>query len=102
MSDEEFPRAYGPGDSVTSAQILGCCRNIARELGLPVTKIMPDDSLRELADRLSFVGSGELALSDLFDDLEAASRGTAARSGAPPKTVRNYIEIFLKCPDMCG
>jgi len=102
MSDEEFLRAYGPGTSATSAQILECRRNIARELGLPASKIMPDDRLRELADRLSFVGSGELALSDLFDDLEAASRGTAARSGVHPETVRAYIESFLKFQAMRG
>jgi hypothetical protein len=98
MDDEEFLRAYGTsGESVDGAEILEVRGRIAREFGLPVCKLTPNDPLAELCDRFSLVGNGDLALTDLLDDLIAAGRGAVTGEPPPyPETVRDYIEAFLE------
>lgn len=97
LSDEDFLNAYGlQRDAAKDTEILEVRRQIARELGLPSAKLTPDDKLAELRDHFSLVGNGDLALADLFEDLEAAAgKPVTARSRHMPETVREYIAAFL-------
>ncbi len=98
MSDHDFLIAHrGPQDTAEDAQILRLRRQIAKELGLPVSKLRPEDDLIELRDRYSGVVSGHLALGDLFDDLDGAAGRKAAKTlpCITPDTVSEYIPAFI-------
>jgi hypothetical protein len=74
-------------------EVLRLRRLIAKELGLPVLKIVPEDDLLELRDRYCNATSGTLALGDLLDDL--ASDGSEAH----PETVEELIRERIRCPE---
>ena len=96
VSDCQFLRAYrGSQETAADDVILETRRRIARELGLPVSKIQPQDELTALRDRYCLVVSGHLALGDLFDDLRAAGRGGTKGRGLNPKTVHESIAAFI-------
>lgn len=95
VGDEEFLESYrSSGEPAPDAQILEARRRVARELGLPESKIRPEDRLSELRDRYCLVVSGHLALSDLHDDLELGSQ--AAQEADPLETVGDLITAFLR------
>lgn len=95
MTDSEFLIAYrGPAESINDETIIELRRKIARELGLPGLKIVPDDQLIDLRDRYCLAVIGHLALDDLFEDLQERAT-TSFASDNFPRTVRDYIDAFL-------
>lgn len=95
VGDEEFLESFrSSGEPAPDTQILEARRWVARELGLPESKIRPEDRLSELRDRYCLVVSGHLALSDLLDDLDLG--GQVAQEADHLETVGDLIAAFLR------
>lgn len=95
FGDEEFLKSYrGRGEPAPDAQILEARRRVARELGLPESKIRPGDRLDELRDHYCLVVSGHLALSDLDDDVGVG--GEAEQKASHIETVGDLITAILQ------
>jgi hypothetical protein len=69
--------------------------HIARELGLSVSILHPEDDLVWLVNKYCLVLSGDIALGDLYDDLFEENRQNP-QPFACPETVREYIEAAIK------
>jgi len=96
LSDQEFLGACRScREMFSDTQILEVRQRLARELGLPAPKLRPGDLLTELRDRYCLVVSGHLALTDLYDDLEAEGAVEGSESLKAPATIGGYIASFL-------
>jgi hypothetical protein len=97
MKNEEFLLAYRGGEQTPNdVQILSIRDRIAREFGLPPSKIRPEDELNRLRDYYSLVVSGHIAHGDLLDDLEADRRESSPESSlVTAETVREFIAASL-------
>jgi hypothetical protein len=95
INDQDFLRLYrGPKKTVDDSKVLELRLRIARELGIPASKLTPQDELVYLRDCYSLIVSGHLALSDLLDDLET-DRRESSLTPACPETIREYIAAAL-------
>jgi len=99
LSDEAFLDSY-PGAALPSApgrDILRLRSQIAKELGLPVSKLSPLHRFTEHRDQYCLMISGHVALDDLLEDLLALRR--RAHLPAPqhePATVSDYLDLALE------
>lgn len=103
LDDDSFLLEFRGAQSTPSdLRILNLRRDLAEELGLPKSILRPEDRLNEIRDRYCLVVSGDLALSDLYEDLESKDpdgNASASRKPNPPETVGDYISLFLQISD---
>ena len=85
VTDDAFVENYAKQFSTLREQVILGRRDLARILGIPATKLSPDDRLQDVARRAGFFGSDSVALNDLDEELltvfkEAGLEKPAARA----------------------
>ena len=98
VSDEQFVHdyyAHHPTDA-TSEAILGERNRIAKVLGLPPEKLAPQQNLRVLSERLTYLADFSVAWNDLADDAaQAREAGGLPPRQRPPLTIGEIVEDLL-------
>lgn len=98
LSDEEFVRAFYArySASLGTEAILTERRYIAKALGLAAERLGPEQNIKMLSERLSYLADFSVAWNDLADEAAEVreANGLPARD-QPPMTIGEIIEDRL-------
>lgn len=96
VSDEEFALRFSRLYSARPEQVIETRRRVARILGIPVEKLAPEQTYRDLVQLFDMLGNFSVAWSDLEYEVQEIARIPNASQEEYPSTVGDLVAGLIQ------
>jgi hypothetical protein len=97
VSEDLFLERFHRHHEGARDHVLAERRRVASSLGIPVGKLLPEQTLDELSRRFGFLAEFSVAVNDLYDEAaEIRQLAGLAERDSPPDTIEELVEDLAK------